>query len=50
VRTERGKEVVIILVGNKTDMNDRRQVSTEEGEAKAKEFGVMFIESSAKAG
>lgn len=50
VRTERGKEVVIILVGNKTDMADRRQVSTEEGEAKAKEFGVMFIETSAKAG
>jgi len=50
VRTERGKEVVIILVGNKTDMSDRRQVSTEEGEAKAKEFNVMFIETSAKAG
>lgn len=27
-----------------------RQVSTEEGEAKAREFGVMFIETSAKAG
>ncbi|RRT33426.1 hypothetical protein B296_00053619, partial [Ensete ventricosum] len=26
------------------------QVSTEEGEAKAREFGVMFIETSAKAG
>ncbi|RRT68495.1 hypothetical protein BHE74_00012656 [Ensete ventricosum] len=27
-----------------------RQVSTEEGEAKSREFGVMFIETSAKAG
>ncbi len=50
VRTERGKEVVIILVGNKTDMADRRQVTEEEGKAKAAEFGVMFIETSAKAG
>ncbi len=27
-----------------------RQVSIEEGDAKAREFGVMFIETSAKAG
>ena len=27
-----------------------RQVSTEEGERKAKELNVMFIETSAKAG
>lgn len=27
-----------------------RQVSTEEGERKAKDFNVMFIETSAKAG
>ena len=27
-----------------------RQVTTEEGEKKAKEFNVMFIETSAKAG
>mmetsp|Transcript_70967 Transcript_70967/g.154202 ORF Transcript_70967/g.154202 Transcript_70967/m.154202 type:complete len:214 (+) Transcript_70967:65-706(+) len=50
VRSERGPEVVIVLVGNKTDLADRRQVSTEEGEEKAKENGVMFIETSAKAG
>jgi len=39
-----------MLVGNKTDLVDRRQVSIEEGDAKAREFGVMFIETSAKAG
>merc|ERR1719428_2806588 len=44
VRTERGNDVIIILVGNKTDLADRRQVSTEEGEEKAKESGIMFIE------
>lgn len=50
VRTERGSDVVIMLVGNKTDLSDKRQVSVEEGEEKAKEEGVMFIETSAKAG
>uniref|UniRef100_A0A8C6TZD5 Rab6 n=1 Tax=Neogobius melanostomus TaxID=47308 RepID=A0A8C6TZD5_9GOBI len=38
VRTERG------------DLADKRQVSIEEGERKAKELNVMFIETSAKAG
>jgi GTPase SAR1 family protein len=41
---------VEVLVGNKTDLSDKRQVSTEEGERKAKELNVMFIETSAKAG
>jgi Ras-related protein Rab-6A len=51
VRGERGNDVIIVLVGNKTDLNDKRQVTTEEGEKKAKEFkDVMFIETSAKAG
>jgi Ras-related protein Rab-6A len=39
-----------MLVGNKTDLADKRKVSTEEGERKAKELNVMFIETSAKAG
>jgi small GTP-binding protein len=50
VRGERGNDVIIVLVGNKTDLNDKRQVTTEEGERKAREFKVMFIETSAKAG
>lgn len=50
VRGERGNDVIIVLVGNKTDLNDKRQVTTEEGEKRAKEFKVMFIETSAKAG
>lgn len=35
VRTERGNDVIIVLVGNKTDLSERRQVSPEEGEEKA---------------
>lgn len=50
VRTERGSDVIIMLVGNKTDLADKRQVSTDDGERKAKELNVMFIETSAKAG
>ncbi|ORZ30071.1 ras-related protein rab-6A-like protein [Catenaria anguillulae PL171] len=50
VRNERGNDVIIVLVGNKTDLNDKRQVTTEEGEAKAQELGVMFMETSAKLG
>lgn len=50
VRSERGTDVVIVLVGNKTDLSDRRQVTQEEGEEKAKENNVMFMETSAKVG
>lgn len=50
VRTERGDDVIIVLVGNKTDLNDKRQVSADEGEKKAKEYNVLFVETSAKAG
>jgi len=51
VRAERGNDVVICLVGNKTDLgNDKRQVSTEEGEEKASKDKLLFMECSAKAG
>ncbi|KAF4802227.1 ras-related protein Rab-41 isoform B [Turdus rufiventris] len=50
VRTERGSDVIIMLVGNKTDLADKRQITTEEGEQRAKELNVMFIETSAKTG
>ena len=50
VRNERGNDVIIVLVGNKTDLTERRQVSVEEGEDKSTKEGIMFIESSAKAG
>jgi len=50
VRDERGDNVVIMLVGNKTDLQDDRQVTATEGEEKAKELNVMFTETSAKSG
>eukprot|EP00794_Sanderia_malayensis_P011300 gene11300-12481_t len=50
VRAERGLDVIVMLVGNKTDLTEKRRVSTEMGERKARELEVMFIETSAKSG
>jgi len=50
VREERGDDVVIMLVGNKMDLSDHRQVTRTEGEEKAQKMGVMFMETSAKSG
>ena len=50
VRAQRGDDVVLVLVGNKTDLSASRQVSTAELEARANEHDIMFIETSAKEG
>ncbi|KAL4600251.1 hypothetical protein ACB092_11G185200 [Castanea dentata] len=72
VRTERGSDVIIVLVSNKTNLVEKRstliptllslncycqttyihnlQISIEEGEAKACDLNVRFIETNAKAG
>ena len=40
----------IILVGNKYDLSEQRQVTEEEGKKLAEEFGMLFFETSAKTG
>ena len=50
VRAERGNDVIIVLVGNKTDLNDKREVTTQQGEDEAKRNNLMFVETSAKLG
>lgn len=50
VRSERGSDVIIVLVGNKADLSDKRQVTLEEATAKSTQLNVMFMETSAKAG
>eukprot|EP01105_Mastigella_eilhardi_P022073 TRINITY_DN5405_c0_g2_i2.p2 TRINITY_DN5405_c0_g2~~TRINITY_DN5405_c0_g2_i2.p2 ORF type:complete len:173 (+),score=57.16 TRINITY_DN5405_c0_g2_i2:672-1190(+) len=50
VRAERSSDVILVIVGNKTDLAEKRQVSIEEGEKKAKEHQTLFLETSAKAG
>ena len=40
--------MTVMLVGNKSDLSARRAVSAEEGEAFARERGLLFMETSAK--
>jgi len=42
------ENVTIILVGNKCDLADKRQVSEQEGRAFAEENKILFLEASAK--
>ena len=42
------KDITIILIGNKNDLENERQVSYQEGESFAKENGLLFLETSAK--
>jgi GTPase SAR1 family protein len=40
--------MVIMLIGNKSDLESRRDVKKEEGESFAREHGLIFMETSAK--
>ena len=40
--------MTIMLIGNKSDLDTKRSVSTEEGERFAQENGLIFMETSAK--
>lgn len=47
-RAHSNSDMSIILVGNKADLEHRREVPRESGEAFAKEHGLLFLETSAK--
>ena len=44
------EEVILCIVGNKIDLNDKRAVNAEEGKKFAEERGFIFQEISAKTG
>ncbi|XP_046577641.1 ras-related protein Rab-37-like isoform X4 [Haliotis rubra] len=44
------EDVVIMLLGNKADIAGERVIRREDGERLAKEYGVAFMETSAKTG
>jgi len=48
VRVQDNDDMPIIVVGNKCDLNELREVSTEEGKELARCLGADFIEASAK--
>ena len=49
IKTKETEKVPVVLAGNKCDLEpDHRKISTEEGAAKANEWGIPFLETSAK--
>ena len=44
------EEVIFVLIGNKIDLNDKREVNKEEGEKYSEENNMIFEEVSAKTG
>ena len=44
------KTILMVLVGNRSHLEDRREVSYEEGQALADKYGMMFYEASEKTG
>ena len=43
-------KAAVIIIGNKNDLEDKREVSKEQGEEKSKSFGCAFLETSALSG
>ena len=50
LRTNGDKDILIILIGNKSDLNSKREVNKDEAETKAEQYNIAFLETSAKNG
>ena len=50
IKAAADKNLTIIIIGNKCDLEDQRQVNKEQGEEKAKSYEVAFMETSAFSG
>ncbi|XP_028990682.1 ras-related protein Ral-B-like [Betta splendens] len=48
LRVKEEEMIPLLIVGNKSDLEDRRKVSAEEATSKASEWGVQYVETSAK--
>lgn len=48
LRVKEEEAIPLLLVGNKSDLEERRQVSADEAAQKASEWGVQYVETSAK--
>jgi len=50
LRVTNDNNIPIILIGNKHDLENNRKVTKEEGERRAREWGMEYVETSAKTG
>ncbi|KAJ4921022.1 ras-related protein Ral-B-like [Gymnodraco acuticeps] len=48
LRVKEEDSIPLLLVGNKSDLEERRRVSAEEATNRAAEWGVQYVETSAK--
>ncbi|OXB51484.1 hypothetical protein ASZ78_015978, partial [Callipepla squamata] len=48
LRVKEDENVPFLLVGNKSDLEDKRQVSIEEAKNRADQWNVNYVETSAK--
>lgn len=48
LRVKEEEVIPLLVVGNKSDLEERRQVSAEEAAGKASEWNVQYVETSAK--
>ena len=50
LKTNEDKDILILLIGNKSDLNGKREISEEEARTKAEQYNIAFLETSAKSG
>ena len=50
VKLQRGDEALIVIIGNKIDLVEARQVSKEQAISKADELNVLYVKVSALSG
>jgi Ras-related protein Ral-A len=48
LRVKNDENIPFLLVGNKSDLDEKRKVSLAESNARAQQWGVPYVETSAK--
>lgn len=48
LRVKNDENIPFLLVGNKSDLDEKRKVSLAEANARAQQWGVPYVETSAK--
>lgn len=48
LRVKNDENIPFLLVGNKSDLNERRKVTAEDAQERARLWGVPYVETSAK--